>query len=65
VFTMDTGDAREIWLMPAQGGKPFAVLTGGIHTHPAMQPNDQGCTGALDSLQIGAWDQNDFCVVHL
>lgn len=38
VFTMDTGPSREIWVMPAEGGDPMALITGGIHTHPAWQP---------------------------
>lgn len=39
VFTMDTGPDREIWVMPADGGEPLALITGGIHTHPAWQPH--------------------------
>lgn len=38
VFTMDTGPSREIWVMPAEGGEPRPLITGGIHTHPAWQP---------------------------
>lgn len=38
VFTMDTGSAREIWVMPAEGGEPMALIKGGIHTHPIWQP---------------------------
>lgn len=40
VFTMDTGASREIWLMASDGGEPVALITGGIHTHPAWQPTD-------------------------
>ena len=38
VFTMDTGRAREIWVMSAGGGEPMALIKGGIHTHPSWQP---------------------------
>lgn len=38
VFTMDTGASREIWLIPSDGGEPVALITDGIHTHPAWQP---------------------------
>lgn len=38
VFAVDTGLFREIWVMPAEGGEPMALITGGIHTHPAWQP---------------------------
>ncbi len=39
VFTADTGSAREIWVMPSEGGEPTPLITGGIHTHPALQPH--------------------------
>ena len=30
--------AREMWIMPAEGGEPSVVAGGGIHTHPTWQP---------------------------
>jgi Tol biopolymer transport system component len=38
LFTADTGSSRELWLMPAKGGKPVPVATGGIYTHGTWQP---------------------------
>lgn len=39
IFTGLTPTTRELWMIPAEGGDPIAVITGGIVTHPAWQPS--------------------------
>lgn len=38
IFTGLTRSARELWMIPANGGDPIPVLVGGIFTHTAWQP---------------------------
>lgn len=38
VFTADTGANRELWVIPAAGGDPVTLVSGGIYTHPIWQP---------------------------
>ena len=38
IYTAVVPDARELWVMPADGGEPYAVSKGGIHTHGTWQP---------------------------
>ena len=38
VFTAVVPAGRELWVMPADGGEPYVVAEGGIHTHPTWQP---------------------------
>ena len=45
VFTAVTPTARELWILPASGGAPQRVTTGGIATHGTMQPAGSGSHG--------------------
>lgn len=38
VFTAVGTQDWEIWVMPAEGGEPYAVTQGGISTHGTWQP---------------------------
>jgi Tol biopolymer transport system component len=38
VFTAVTPNSRELWILPADGGKRYRVTNGGIATHGTMQP---------------------------
>jgi Tol biopolymer transport system component len=39
VFTAVTPSSRSLWAMPADGGKPVVIATGGFYTHGTWQPN--------------------------
>ncbi len=39
VYVTDTGTARELWLLDADGSHRSQITSGGIYTHPVWQPN--------------------------
>ena len=38
LFTASTSTSRNIWIMPAGGGQPFQLTSGGLDTRPTLQP---------------------------
>lgn len=39
IYVADTGGARELWLMDADGSHRVQITEGGIYTHPVWQPS--------------------------
>ena len=38
VYVKDTGNARELWLMDADGSNRVQITSAGIYTHPVWKP---------------------------